>query len=102
MSSRDWTRDGLKLAGGNSTHGLLGLLNTCFNLLYTILQFILDDVDLMFPDDGNGCFGSELFRARPPHSPVPSHELGRVLGGGPRPKGPEIRIKRKPWSCRFA
>ena len=55
------------------THRLLGFLNAGLNLLYGGLEVIVDEVDLIFVDDGDGGLGGELFGARPPHSPVPSH-----------------------------
>lgn len=59
--------------GENTTHRLLRLLDTGLNLLKGILDLILDKIYLMFADYGDGGLGGELFRARPPHTPVPSH-----------------------------
>lgn len=95
-------RRGLKL-DRDGTHRLLRLLNTGFNLLKSALDLIVDNVDLLFPYDGNRGLGSELLRARPPHSPVPSHTiLGARVGEGPWEKCPNIGIKRKPWSWEIA
>lgn len=51
----------------------LRLLNPGLNLLEGTLGLIVDGVNLVFADDGDGSLGGELFRARPPQSPVPSH-----------------------------
>lgn len=69
MISRDMDRGG----NGNNTHRFFRLLNTSFNLLEGILDLVVDDVDLMFPNDRDRGLGGELFWARPPHTPVPSH-----------------------------
>lgn len=40
------------------------------------MDVIVDGIDFVFPDDGNGRLRGELFRARPTQAPVPSHGVG--------------------------
>lgn len=78
MKCRDEAR--LKLGTGDrgvkKTYGLLGLFDAGFDLLECRLEFIVDYIDLMFADDGDGRLSSELLRARPAQAPIPSHSVG--------------------------
>lgn len=40
------------------------------------MDLIVYHVDLVLADNGDGCLGGELFRARPAQAPVPSHSDG--------------------------
>lgn len=59
--------------GGMGTHRLLRLLHAGLNLLQGILDLVINDINVLLSDYGDRGLGGELFWARPPHSPVPSH-----------------------------
>ena len=85
----------LARSGGGNTYRLFGLLHAGLNLLKGILDFVIDEIYLVLTDYGDGGLGGELFRARPPHSPVPSHaNFGRGKGQPPWARGGKIGIRR--------
>lgn len=69
------------LSEGDSIDGSLKMEFRFFSLFYASLDLLKRRLDilvngiyLILPDYGNGRLRSEFLRARPPHTPVPSHE----------------------------
>jgi hypothetical protein len=56
-----------------NTYGFFGLFNASLDLLERGLDILIDSIYLILPDYGDGRLRSEFLRARPPHTPVPSH-----------------------------
>lgn len=70
--SRDiWLREGCEEK--ENTYRFFGLFNASLDLLERGLDILVDGIYLILPDYGDGRLRSEFLRARPPHTPVPSH-----------------------------
>lgn len=84
----------------NRTYGFLGFFDAGLDLLQRALELIVEGIDFVLVDDGDGCLGGELLGACPPQAAVPGHSVGRrdratTMGD----TGHNMRIKRKGGSC---
>lgn len=76
MISRDPCRDEAKIRCRGATHRFLGLFDAGFDLLKGCLELVVDLIDLVLANNGDGRLGGELLGARPAQAPVPSHSVG--------------------------